>query len=238
VIDDVGIHTCSADTTAPVARAPVQSTVANSTLGTTGSISANITWSAATDDRALPGEIRYRLLRSVNGGAYAGLTGWTTKRTFPQTLTPGTSYRYRVDARDAAGNVDPALGTAFTPTLRQEDTAVTYTGTWLTRLARSSASGGFVRPTTTANAKASSTFTGARSVGVVMEKAATFGVAKVCLFQGTTALPCSTIDVSPTSGLGPRKLVYTRAALNPALSYRVEVSDVSGRIELDAIVLN
>jgi hypothetical protein len=218
--------------------------VANSTLGATGAtIPANITWSAATDDRALPGDIRYRLLRSVNGGAYAALTGWTTKRTFPQTLTPGTSYRYRVDARDEAGNVDPALGSAFTPTVRQENSvapaAVTYSTApaWLARTARSSASGGFVRPATTANAKASSTFTGARNVGVVMEKAATFGTVKVCRFQGTTALPCSTIDLSPASGLGPRKLVYTRGALNPALSYRVEVSDVSGRIELDAIVL-
>jgi hypothetical protein len=106
------------------------------------------------------------------------------------------------------------------------------------RTAFGTAYGGFMRPTTTAGAKASSTFNGRRSVGVVMRKASTLGTAQVCVFQGTTNLGCQTIDLSPPGGAGsgPRRLAYVKNALNPANTYRVEVTAVSGRTELDAIV--
>jgi hypothetical protein len=70
-----------------------------------------------------------------------------------------------------------------------------------------------------------------------MPKEAALGTTQVCLFQGAVQVVCQTIDLSPPSGAGPRKLVFTRNALNPALSYRVQAKAVSGRTELDAIVL-
>jgi bacillolysin len=244
-IDDVRMFTCSADTVNPTARAPVV-TMPNGTLGTATAGASlptgPITWAAATDNRTLSGDILYKLQRKTGAGAFVDLTGWTQRRSAPgQNLAANTAYQYRVQAMDEAGRIGIANGPAFTPAVRQENStapaAVTYTGTWLPRLAKATAFGGFVRPTTTVNAKASHTFSGRRSVGVVMPKEAALGNTKVCLFQGTTQVVCQTIDLSPPSGAGPRKLAFTRNALNPALSYRVEVSAVSGRTELDAIVL-
>jgi bacillolysin len=236
-IDDIRMGTCGADTVNPTAKPPVQTLLANSTAGP--SLATAISWGAATDDRTLPEDMLTKLQRSINGGAFVDLTGWTTRRSVPtQSLTPGTTYQFRVQARDVSGRIGTANGPTFTPTLAQEnDPAITYTGTWLARLARATASGGFVRPTTTAGAKASMTFSARRNVGVVMPKDAALGTAKVCLFQGATQIVCQTIDLSPGSGLGPRRLVFVRNGLNAGLSYRVEVSAVSGRTELDAILL-
>jgi hypothetical protein len=241
-IDDIRMGTCSVDSVNPTAKAPVQTLPANATLLTNtagASLPTAFSWGAATDDRTLPEDMRYRLQRSINGGAFADVTGWTTRLSAPtQNLTPGTTYQFRVQARDASGRIGTANGPTFTTAVRQEnDPTITYTGTWLARLAKATAFGGFVRPTTTAGAKASSTFSGRRNVGVVMPKEAALGTAKVCLFQGATQIVCQTIDLSPGSGAGPRKLAFVRNTLNPALSYRVEVSAVSGRTELDAIVL-
>ena len=94
-----------------------------------------------------------------------------------------------------------------------------------------------MRPTTTVGAKAKRNFAGRSNVAVVMPKAATLGNTQVCLYQGTTTVVCQTIDLSPSTGLGPRQLVFARSRLNPSLTYRVEVTNLSGRVELDAIAL-
>ena len=242
-IDDVRIHTCSADTIAPTAKAPLQAIPLNSTLGTSttgASLPAQITWAAATDDRAASSQLVYQLQRKTGTGAFTNVGGWTTRRSQPvEMLTPGVTYQYRVMAKDPAGLIGTATAPAFTPGVAQENASGNvFTGTWLTRLAQATAYGGFVRPTTTANAKVTRTFTGRRNVAVVMPKAATMGNVSVCLFQGATQVICqSSIDLSPSSGKGPRRVVFMRSVLNPALSYRVEVTALSGRAELDAIVL-
>ena len=240
-VDDVRIHTCSADATRPIARAPVQAFTSGGTLGTSvsgASLPVQLTWAAATDDRALPGQIRYALQRSVNGGPFASLTAWTTRRSAPtQWLAPGLRYQYRVLARDPAGNIGVAAGPGFVPGVAQENSVgMAYTGAWLPRLAQPTAFGGFVRPTVAAGATARRAFAG-RSVAVVMPRAATLGTARVCLYQGAASLGCQAIDLSPATGLGPRRVVYSRSGLNPAVAHRIDVTDLAGRIELDAIAV-
>lgn len=63
------------------------------------------------------------------------------------------------------------------------------------------------------------------------------GTARVCLFRGATQLACSAVDQSPRSGLGPRQAVFVRNGLSPTQRHRVEVTDVSGRVELDGVVI-
>jgi hypothetical protein len=68
-----------------------------------------------------------------------------------------------------------------------------------------------------------------------MPRSSDLGVAKVCVFQGSTALARSNVDLSPTTGLGQRKAVFARNGLVPTKTHRLEVSRSSGRIELDGV---
>ena len=141
-------------------------------------------------------------------------------------LAPGHDYRFRVQARDEAGNASPpATGPAFSTAVRQENAAsLTYGAGWLARAARATAYGGFLRPTATANASVNSRFSG-RAVGVVMPRAGNLGSAQICLTDLTagTAAACRTIDLSPATGTGVRKLVYEEHGLDPSHTYRVAV---------------
>lgn len=81
------------DTTAPSAPGDITS----GGVTTTG---ASLSWTAATDDRALAG---YQVLR--DGVVVGNVTGLSYTDTG---LSPGTTYSYSVQAVDAAGNVGPA----------------------------------------------------------------------------------------------------------------------------------
>ncbi len=70
-----------------------------------------------------------------------------------------------------------------------------------------------------------------------MPTASHLGTARVCLFRGAKQLACSAVDQSPRSGLGQRKAVFTRNGLPPTQRHRVEVTDVSGRVELDGVAV-
>ncbi len=89
-----------------------------------------------------------------------------------------------------------------------------------------------MQKSTTVGDKATYTFTG-RNVAVVMPLRSTLGSVKICL-DGTT--DCATVDLSPSTGLGAQKLVFSRNALDPAASHTVTVKVVSGRADLDAFV--
>ena len=105
-------------------------------------------------------------------------------------------------------------------------------------MARANASGGFVRPTTTAGAHATNTFS-ASDMAVVMPTTSTLGSARICLDDRTagTTVRCRTVDLSPATGTGPRQLVFAQHGLSAAHTFRLSLRDVSGRIELDAIAL-
>nr|WP_311132473.1 cellulose binding domain-containing protein [Nonomuraea gerenzanensis] len=70
----------------------------------------NLSWSASTDDVGVTG---YDILRApgATGGTFAQV-GTSATTSFSDTgLTPGTTYRYQVRARDAAGNLSPVSNT-------------------------------------------------------------------------------------------------------------------------------
>ncbi|MEV0308098.1 glucuronyl esterase domain-containing protein [Nonomuraea fuscirosea] len=93
----------SGDTTAP----SPPGTPAASAVTATG---ATLTWAASTDDTGVTG---YDVLRApgASGGTFTQ-AGSSATTSFSDTgLSPGTTYRYQVRARDAAGNASPVSGT-------------------------------------------------------------------------------------------------------------------------------
>ncbi|HEU5271049.1 MAG TPA: Ig-like domain-containing protein, partial [Jatrophihabitans sp.] len=105
--------TVPADTTPPSAPGPLSSS--NVTAN-----SVTLSWTAATDDRAVGG---YQIVRD---GTVVGSTGDTT---YTDTgLTPSTSYSYTVHAVDATGNVGP--DTAPLSVTTSANNPVLFSETW------------------------------------------------------------------------------------------------------------
>ncbi|MFC5831549.1 fibronectin type III domain-containing protein [Nonomuraea insulae] len=89
------------DTSPPTAPAGLAASGTTST-GTT------LSWTAATDDTGVAG---YDVLRAT--GSTFTQVGTTATTSYGDTgLTPSTTYRYQVRARDAAGNTSPVSNTA------------------------------------------------------------------------------------------------------------------------------
>jgi chitodextrinase len=95
--------TTGGDTTPPSAPANLAAS------GTT-STSTNLSWTASTDNVGVTG---YDIMRApgASGGTFA-VVGTSATTSFSNTgLTANTTYRYQVQARDAAGNVSPVSNT-------------------------------------------------------------------------------------------------------------------------------
>ncbi|MEU6787800.1 fibronectin type III domain-containing protein [Nonomuraea angiospora] len=92
------------DTSPPTAPAGLAASATTST-GT------SLSWTASTDDTGVAG---YDILRApgASGGTFTQV-GTSATTSFGDTgLTPSTTYRYQVRARDAAGNTSPVSNTA------------------------------------------------------------------------------------------------------------------------------
>ncbi|TYB61539.1 cellulose-binding protein [Nonomuraea sp. PA05] len=92
------------DTSPPTAPAGLAASATTAT-GTT------LTWTPSTDDNGVTG---YDILRApgASGGAFTQ-AGTSATTSYADTgLTPSTTYRYQVRARDAAGNTSPVSNTA------------------------------------------------------------------------------------------------------------------------------
>ena len=94
-----------------------------------------LTWSA-TDNPGGSGIASYQLQQSVNGGPYTNVAlPSATATTISASLAPGTNtYRYRVAAKDNAGNLSAwATGPSFKVSAFQESSsAIVDTGSWTT----------------------------------------------------------------------------------------------------------
>ncbi|SEH00163.1 Chitodextrinase [Nonomuraea solani] len=92
------------DTSPPTAPAGLAASGTTST-GTT------LSWTAATDDTGVTG---YDVLRApgASGGTFTQVGTSATTSYGDTGLTPSTTYRYQVRARDAAGNASPVSNTA------------------------------------------------------------------------------------------------------------------------------
>jgi chitodextrinase len=118
----VSVSTPSApDTTAPTTPTGVAATAVSDTK-------INLSWSPSTDNVGVTG---YRVLRN---GALLATLGTVT--TFQDTgLTASTTYTYRVQALDAAGNVSPQSTAASATTQATPDTTAPTTPTGVTAVA-------------------------------------------------------------------------------------------------------
>jgi GH25 family lysozyme M1 (1,4-beta-N-acetylmuramidase) len=175
------------DVTPPVAVAPASRLYAISTLGTS-TTRVRTSWSA-TDDTGVAG---YTLQRQVNGGSWSNVSlSSLTSLSIAQSLTNGTSYRYRLRASDVAGNLSTW---AYGPTFRalrtqQSSSSVKFSGTWYTAKS-SSYSGGSTKYTKSKGASASFTFTGS-SIAWASSKSSARGSADVYLdgvYRATVSL--------------------------------------------------
>jgi RHS repeat-associated protein len=116
-IPDAGPDATLPDGGGPDTKPPVWPAGTQLTAASSGPTSARLTWSAATDDVGVTGYRIYKdgaLLTSVAGGVlFASATG----------LTAGTSYKFKVEAGDAAGNWSTNGPEAtFTPTIPDPST--------------------------------------------------------------------------------------------------------------------
>jgi subtilisin family serine protease len=148
----------------PAAAAPSAALISPATLGTS-TAGVRISWPRPID--ATSGVCGYVLQRFVIGGTWASIAASTTRTSVTQSLSIGTSYQFRLRARDCAGNTTYPVANSFRALRTQENaTWITYRGTW-TRQAVSGASGSYTKYATRSSASASLRFTG-RSVGLVM----------------------------------------------------------------------
>jgi len=225
----------------PVATVPVKSLLLNAQLGTSttgNSLPTRITWSGS--DNITPStQVKFLLQERVNGGAWISVGTWSTARAATRLLKSGSTYQYRVQARDLAGKLSawaqqPAAfrATAYQEAPRTTAPTLAYSSGWST-VARSGAYGGSVRTSATLNSTATFTFTGS-NVAVVMPMRSDLGTVRICI-DGTTN--CNSIDVSPTTGLLARKMVFIRNGLSLSTTHKVVVKVTAGRADLDALVV-
>jgi hypothetical protein len=184
-------------------------------------------WSACDAD----GLTSYKLQRQVNGGSWTTVSLSTALTTsINQSLTKGTTYRYKVFATDKTGQVSSyAWGPAFQAIVSDEtSTLISYAGTWASG-ALSGAYGGSVRYTSTAGRSATYTINGSGAAWIAY-KSSTRGSAQVWVdgvLRGTINLNSSTTTA--------RAQVYAiNWGANGAHTLKVVV--VSGRVDIDAFV--
>ncbi len=188
-----------------------------------------LSWSPATDPTSGVGgyEVQYQL----DGGAWVSdLTTTTTSVAVMDSF--GRTYRFRVRARDGAGNWSALATGAPMWGGMVEDTSrsVTWHGPW-TSYAYSGAMAGTSRWSATAGASASYAFTG-RAIAIVAPKGPARGTARVYvdgIYRTTISLYRST-NVS-------KMLVYVESFRTTG-SHRIELRLAgSRRVDVDAFVI-
>ena len=152
--------------------APVATTVSPTALGFLPKY--RLSWTAASDGAT--GAVSYRLEQSIDGGVVAYVGTLAVNATY-RSLSISHSYRFRVAAVDALGNMGSfATGPTIHASLAQSPTS--KTGTWHTQ-ASSKFLGGGTWYASAAGASASYKTTGLRSIAIVTTKASSRGSFKV-----------------------------------------------------------
>jgi hypothetical protein len=198
------------------------------TIGAT-TVRARLSW-AAMDPGAGIG--RYHLQVSVNGGSYSTIAlASPTATTIDRTLAFGSSYRFRIRAKDRAGNVSSFTSwPTLTPNVLQEGTSLAaYTGSWSLATHRS-ASNGRTRHASSASRRVVVRFIG-RDVGWVATRTTASGRAVVRV----DGVVVGTVQLDRSSS-AYRQLVLARD-LSTTGWHTIDIRPLGdGRVDLDAIV--
>lgn len=194
------------DTTAPKATAPrpaLRTGLALEGTSTSQRLLVQISWSG-TD--AGSGIGSYDVARSYDGGAYVTIASATTATSLNWTMTPGHSYRFRVRARDRAGNVGAwvAASTWYPALIQNSSSSLVYTGSWSSK-SYASYSGGSVKASSTAANSVSYSFSG-RAVALATTLRSSAGAVQVWV-DGALASTIDTYSASTTY----RRIVFSRS---------------------------
>lgn len=194
------------DRTAPKATAPKPSLRTGLPLegsSTTQRLLIRLSWTG-TDSGA--GIASYDVARSFDGAAYQTIASATTATSLDWSMVPGHSYRFRVRARDKAGNLSAWVyaSTWNSSLVQQSSTSVTYAGAWTTS-SNGANSGGSAKSASTAGASATLAFSG-RAVSWVTTLRDTGGAAKVYV-DGVLAATVDTVGASTTY----RQIAFSKA---------------------------
>ncbi len=194
------------DSTAPKATAPTPSLRTDVGLeGTSTSqrLLMRVTW-GGTD--AGSGIASYDVGRSYDGGGYTTIAAATTATSLNWTMNPGHSYRFRVRARDKAGNVGTWVyaSTWYASLTQHSSSSITYAGTW-SKGTTAQYSGGTVKFATGAGASATLAFNG-RAISLVTTRRSTGGEVQVWI----DGLLAGTIDTYAES-TAYRQVVFSKA---------------------------
>jgi hypothetical protein len=233
--------TTARDTTPPAVQVPDQRLLSDYQLASSslpGTVKVTVNWSA-TDSS---GVATYELQQRTNGGAFTTVPlSSPTATSSIRSLTPGTTYQFRVRATDRVGNVSTyVVGPSFTLSADQEGSpAIKYTPSphWTTATVIG-AYGDAVRHTSKAHAKATFTFTG-QQVALVSTKANDRGKAEVWI----DGVNVATVDLYAASTQA-RQVVWARSGLT-AGTHQLEVrvlgtkhaASTGTRVDIDALMV-
>ena len=172
VAGNVARTTVAPDTTPPTVSA-VRAAPRTGSVVSGGATRVRVLWTAA--DPHGSGAASYDVAWRVGSGAWRTIATGVHQRAFDATVKPGRDYRFRVRARDNAGNlgawsVGPTIRTAI---VEQSTSRVRWSNGWKT-VRGDLFSGGSVRKRGSRGASATFTFTG-RAVGFVTTLASTRG---------------------------------------------------------------
>ena len=198
------------------------------TVGTT--VPGRYSWPAVT------GAVAYRLHVQVDGGAWQNIALPTPTSTSVDTyFAVGHTYRVRVASAVVANLWSRWRYSGSMPVnLYQEtDSLLGYSGTWA-RVARTGASGGYLRYATGSTAIAKVTFTG-RAVGWVSPLGPTLGSARIYL-DGTNV---ATVNLNRTTAY-VRQIVYATSwptAGAHVLEIRVAATPGHPEVDVDGVAI-
>jgi hypothetical protein len=214
------------DTTPPIASGPTWSLPAGPGLYA-GRPIVRLGW---TGSDAQSGVDRYELAQSTDGAPYVTLTTTLQAIVLDRYLLPGHTYRFRIRAVDAAGNVGAwAYGATFKLSgVQQSSSAVHYHGTWATSTSATTWWGGTARASSAKGATASYTFTG-RSIAWVGLKAATRGKAAVYI----NGVYKATVDLASATTKKQVVIWSGRWSSSATRTITIKVLGTSGRPRVD-----
>jgi subtilisin family serine protease len=222
-----------ADSVAPSATPPSVRFFPAAYVTPGGRIPLRLTWSGRDDQS---GVAHYRLQGSTNGSSYANLyPANAAASSVTDWRTAGSTYRYRVQSWDHAGNAGSYATTAIWRLVGLQSTSasIAYRGTWRTSFT-DAAYGGGTKYAVAARATATLRFTG-RAVAWVAQLGPTSGSARVFIdgrYVRTVSLFANRSH--------PRLIAFEqRWAGSGAHTIAVEVLGTAGhpRVDVDAFLL-